>query len=112
MATHGTLSAFNQEQETWSTYAERLHYYFIANDVKIDEKKCEILLSVCGPDAYKTICSLVGGEALATAKFAELTELLQNHYDPKPSFIVQSFKFYNRTRAADESVSSYLATLH
>jgi len=112
MATHGTFSAFNPEQEPWTTYTERLHYYFIANGVKTEEQKCAILLSVCGSDTYKTICSLIGGETLATAKFAELIELLQKRYDPKPSFIVQCLKFYNRTQAADELVSTYLAALH
>ena len=97
MATHETLSPFNPDVEPWTTYTERLHYCFIANGVKSDEQKCVILLSVCGPDTYKTICSLVDGKTLATAKFEKLIKLLQNHYDPKPSFIVQHFKFYNRT---------------
>ena len=35
----------------------------------------------------------------------------KNHYDPKPSFIVQLFKFYNRTRAPGESVSTFVAAL-
>ena len=72
MATHGTLSAFNPDQEPWTTYTERLHYYFIANGVKSDEQKCAILLSILGADTYKTIHSLVDGEKLATAKFEEL----------------------------------------
>ena len=111
MATHGTLSAFNPNKEPWTAYTERLHYYFVANEVKSDEKKCAILLSVCGPDTYATIRSIVDAETLASTSYEDLIKRLQRHYDPKPSFIVQRFKFYNRTRAAGETVSTFVAAL-
>ena len=111
MATHGTLSAFNPAKEHWTAYTERLQYYFIANEVKSDEKKRAILLSVCGPDTYKTIRGIVDAETLASTAYNELIEMLKSHYDPKPSFIVQRFKFYNRTREAGETVSTFVATL-
>ena len=102
MATHGT---FNPNKEPWTAYTERLHHYFVANEVKSDEKKCAILLSVCGPDTYTTIRSVVDAEALASTNYEDLIKHLQRHYDPKPSFIIQHFKFYNRTRAAGETVT-------
>ena len=68
-------------------------------------------MSICGPDTYKTIRSLVDAETLAKAEFEELVTILKNHYDPKPSFIVQHFKFYNRTRVAGETVSTFVAAL-
>jgi len=43
MATHGELSAFNPAKEHWTAYIERVRFYFIANDVKTDEKKRAIL---------------------------------------------------------------------
>ena len=64
MATHGTLNAFNPAKEQWTTYAEQLNYYFIANGVKDDTQKCVILLSVCGPETYKTIRSIIDTETL------------------------------------------------
>ena len=39
MATHGELSVFNPAKEYWTAYIESARYYFIANDVKSDEKK-------------------------------------------------------------------------
>ena len=82
--------------------------------MKSDEKKCAILLSVCGPDTYATIRSIVDAETLASTSYEDLIKHLQCHYDPwpKPSFIVQRFKFYNRTRAAGETVSTFVAALH
>ena len=82
------LYTFNLNKEPWTAYTERLHYYFIANELKSDEKKCAILLSVCGPETYATICSIVDVETLASTSYEDLTKCLQRHYDPKPLFIV------------------------
>ena len=56
-------------------------------------------MSGCGPTTYKTIRSLVDSETRKT------------HYNPRPSFIVQRFKFYNRTRSKEESIATYVAAL-
>ena len=37
--------------------------------------------------------------------------MITAHYDPKPSFIVQRFKFYNRIRATGESIAAFVASL-
>ena len=43
--------------------------------------------------------------------FKEIVELVQNHENPKPSAIVQRFKFNTRFRKPGESISSYVAEL-
>ena len=112
MATHGEFSAFNPVKEHRTAHIERARYYFIANDVKTDEKKHAILFSGCGPETYQTISSIVDAETLQSSKFGELVEIISTHYDSKPSFIVQSFKFYNRVRAPGESIAAFVASLH
>ena len=111
MATHGEFSAFNPVKEYWTAHIERARYYFIANDVKTDEKKHTILFSGCGPETYQTISSIVDAETLQSSKFEELVEIISTHYDSKPSFIVQRFKFYNRVRAPGESIAAFVASL-
>jgi len=34
-------------------------------------------------------------------------EIITAHYDPKPSFIVQCFKFYNKTRETGETIAAF-----
>ncbi len=34
----GTVGSFNDEEETWTQYVERLEQYFIANEVEDDKK--------------------------------------------------------------------------
>ena len=41
----------------WTAFIERAYYYFTANDVKSDKKKCAHLFSGCGPETYQTVIS-------------------------------------------------------
>ncbi len=41
----------------------------------------------------------------------QLIEVLSNHYSPKPSEIMQRYRFYSRTRRTGESVDNYVAAL-
>ena len=43
--------------------------------------------------------------------YDELVKLLESHYSPKPSAIVQRFYFNSRVRALGESIASYIAAL-
>ena len=108
MATHGTINPYDP-QDDWATYEERLRHYFVANGVEDAGKKRSILLTVCGTPTYKLLRSLVEVGELNTKSFDELARLLKEHYDPKPSAIVQ--RFNTRTRAQGESISAFVAAL-
>jgi len=60
---------------------------------------------------YQTIHSIVDAETSNKEKFETLVEIITAHYNPKPSFIVQRFKFYNRTRATGETIAAFVASL-
>ena len=80
MATNGEFSAFNPVNEHWTAYIERTRYYFIANDIKTDEKKRAILFSGYGPKTYQTISSIADAETLQSSKFEELVEIITDVY--------------------------------
>ena len=111
MATHGTVSQYQQSKETWTTYVERLNHYFIANDVADEGKKRSILLSACGSSTYKLIRSLVEIGQLATTPYSEITKLVAGYYQPIPSEIVQRYKFNTIVRASGELIATYVAAL-
>ena len=111
MATHGTISVFSGSQETWTTYVERLQQYLAANKIEDADQRRAVLLSVCGPATYRLIRSLVSPRKPTELKFAELVEVLQKHYDPKPSVIVQRYQFNTRNRLTGETIASYIAEL-
>ena len=89
MATHGSLSEFDSTKDDWTSYIERMDFYFIANDVTSDAKKRAILLSACGAPTLKLIRSLVETGKLTATSYTDLVELVRNHFDPKPSVTVQ-----------------------
>ena len=92
-------------------YVECLDFYFAANDVSSNDKKRAILLSVCGVSTYKLICSLIDPDKLNSTLYKDLVAKVKEHYDPKPSSIVQRHKFNARTREPGKSIAEYVAAL-
>ena len=111
MVTHGVFNPFNPASESWSLYIARLRHYFIANDVNDDNKKRSILLSGCGSSTFKLFCNLKPEAELNTTTFDNLVELVKDYYEPKPSQIVQRYKFNTRMRAPQESIVTYVTAL-
>ena len=54
---------------------------------------------------------LLAPAKLTVKSYAELTELMKNHSEPKCSVIVSRFKFYSCTKPAGQSVGNYVASL-
>ena len=111
MSVHGKIYQFILSQETWSSYTERLGYYFVANDVQDPAKKKTILLTVCGPSPFQLLKNLLEPNTPESKSYADLVDLLRNHFNPTPSVIMQRFKFNTRTRKDSESVATCVAEL-
>ena len=54
-----SIGPFEEGKETWEFYQGRLEQYFIAAEVKTDEKKRAVLLSTCGRKTYQLISNLL-----------------------------------------------------
>ena len=111
MAVHGTLAAFDPDEEDWVEYTDRLSYYFTANGIIDGARKRTILISCCGPATFRLMKSLVFPEQLDEFSFQQLVEKVKLHREPKVSIIVQQFQFNTRNRSLDESVADYVAAL-
>ena len=109
-AIHGTIGEFNSNQEDWASYTERLQQYFTANDVA-EEKQKAILLSACGVATYRLIKNLTAPVNPAEKSFAQLVKLVGDHHSPKPSVIIERFRFNTRTHQQGESVANFIAEL-
>ena len=111
MATHGTLAPFDSSREDWTSYTLRMSFYFDANGVTVASNKKSILLSAVGPATFRRIGSLLTVARLGTIEYDELVTAVKDFYDPKPSIIVQRFRFNTRQRTPTESVAVYVAAL-
>ena len=113
MATHGSIEAFNSTIEDWTSYTERLEQYFTANKIGTGEaeRRRAILLSICGPTTFQLIHSLVAPAKVTDKSYTQLVELVREHQQPTPSFIVQRFNFHTRLQKPNESISEFVAQL-
>ncbi|XP_026006849.1 synaptotagmin-14 isoform X2 [Astatotilapia calliptera] len=111
MATIGTLVAFDPKNQTWDEYTEILEQFFVANGIDDAEKQRAILISVVGAATYSLMRNLLSPAKPKDKTFQELVLLMKNHFDPKPSEIVQRYKFDSRSRKPNETVMEYVAEL-
>ena len=110
MPKHGKIDCFDPTETNWTSYIERLEYYFAANDIPEDKHK-STFLAVCGSTTFELGKSLVQPDTLADTSFTDILGALKHHYAPEPSPIIQRFKFNSRLRLPGESIPTYIAAL-
>ena len=110
MAMYGTVGEFKENEESWTQYVERLEQYFLANEIK-DETMRAIFLSICGSKTYGLLRDILQPHKPAETEFANIVKELEKHYHPKPSEIVERFKFHSRLRKEGENVATFVAEL-
>ena len=110
MTTIGKIDVFDETQETWETYVERVQNFFAVNDVN-DDHKVPTLLSLIGSKTYSLLKDLLWPEKPAHKSFEEIVSTLQKHLNPTPLEIAERFRFYKRNQQEGESVLTYVAEL-
>ena len=111
MPTYGRISEFKESEESWTQYVERLEQFFLANEIEDVEKQRAIFLSVCGSRTYSLLRDILQPKKPAETTLKDILEALRKHTDPKPSVIVERFKFHSRSRDESESVATFVAGL-
>ncbi|XP_037505702.1 uncharacterized protein LOC119382034 [Rhipicephalus sanguineus] len=112
MATGGMQAAIEPfSGKNWSSWIQRLTFYFVANDVCDEQKKRALLLTLCGADTFETACALVAPKTPGEVGYADIVALLQKHFDPRPSELYSRYVFQRRDQRPEESISNYVAAL-
>ena len=111
MASHGRIGEFNPQREDWTSYIERLKEYFIANDLEEATKQKAILLNVVGAESYQLMRSLTAPKKPTEKSFDQLVALVKEHHHPKPSVILQRFKFGSRRQKPGEPIANFVSDL-
>ncbi|XP_037292552.1 uncharacterized protein LOC119188792 [Manduca sexta] len=106
----GVIKEFDLAQGNWRSYVERLKMYFKANDIK-EELQLATLIAVVGDQTYELFVNLVSPKKPADLKFDELTSLVADHLQPKPSIMAERYKFRQRRQQSGETVSQFVAEL-
>jgi len=111
MATYGSVGEFDETQEPWELYIDRLEEFFVANKIESDDQKRAILNAQVGAKAYQLINKLLSPKKPKEATFTEICTVMQNHCVPTTSVIVERCKFSDRVRRPGESISDYVAAI-
>ncbi len=96
MALYGIVGEFKESEESWIQYVERLEQHFLANEIADGKKRRAILLSVCGSKTYGLLQDILQPKKPADTDIKVIVEELKKHYNPKPSEIVERFKFHSQ----------------
>ena len=83
--------------------------YFAVNGIDDADRQRAILLSVIGAHTYRTLRSLVVPLKPKDKSVDEILQTLTEHFDPKPSVIVQQFRFNSRLCQECESIAKFTA---
>ena len=110
-ALFGRMDEFIAEKEDWEQYTLRLESFFKVNRVQDAEEKKALLFTVIGPVALRLLRSLIAPDRVENKTFKELMTAMKVHCCPKPSEVVQTFKFNTKVRQPGESVSTYVSQL-
>ena len=93
VATIGHLQEFDSTTERISTYLERVELFFLANRIA-EDKQVPVLLSIIGGKIYSLLSNLLAPEKPSSKTFAQLADVLQKHFQPKPVIIAERFQFH------------------
>uniref|UniRef100_A0A6B0V5U0 Putative tick transposon n=1 Tax=Ixodes ricinus TaxID=34613 RepID=A0A6B0V5U0_IXORI len=109
-AHHGRIPEFFPGGN-WSSWLERLEFYFEAKNITSSAKKRAVLLTSCGESTYDTVRALLAPKKPSEVEVEDIIKSLNEHYDPKPAELLSRFKFHQRNQTPTESISEYVAAL-
>ncbi|XP_037528183.1 uncharacterized protein LOC119405417 [Rhipicephalus sanguineus] len=97
--------------KAWTSWIQRLGFYFVVNSITADEKRRALLLTLCGPETFETVRALVAPKSPGEVPYEEIVQTLAAHYDPRPSELYCRCKFQRRDQQPGESIAVYVAAL-
>lgn len=95
----------------WDSYAERVEFFFTANNITDENKKKAILLTSIGDKTYETIRALAAPETPKDLSYADIVSKLKEHLNPAPNEIIQRFHFRKRVQGEGETIAAFVADL-
>jgi len=96
MTAIGKIESFDDTNENWETYAERVKQFFLPNNID-NAHKVPTSLSVIGGKTYALLRDLLAPKKPATKSFQQIVATLQEHLSPKPFEIGKDFVFTRET---------------
>lgn len=105
------LQAYDETNETFDSYIQRLQNYINLKDVTNSTTKTQIFLNCIGPKYYQVLKNITAPDSPEKKSYEELVKILKNHIAPEPGEIAQQHRFCLRSQNEHESIANYVAGL-
>ena len=110
MSIIGNIGVYNESEEDFESYCNRVELFFEANSVKSEKKVCTFL-TVIGAKTFSLVKDLVAPKKPSECTYVELVDALRSHFRPQVVIIYERFKFYSRNQENNESVTNFVAAI-
>ena len=84
----GKTEAFDESNDDWNAYVERIEQYFIANEIKYN-KQVAVMLSLMGNKTHGLLRNLATPAKPSSLSFKTIIETLQKHLSPRPLLVAE-----------------------
>ena len=92
-------------------WLELLEAWFDANSIQDEGKKRAIFLTNLGSKSYHTLRALLQPNKPTDQTYTVCKDTLKSHFAPKPTEIVQRYRFYMCIQKQDQSIPQFVANL-
>ncbi|XP_067134742.1 uncharacterized protein [Centruroides vittatus] len=95
----------------WKTFKDHFNFCLKAKQIENDQDKCALFFTVCSETLHELVVTLITPKETTQVNFNEVLNTLDSHFKLKPSEIVKSFKFNQRSQKLEESINDYFKEL-
>ena len=109
-----SLHAFNLDTTTWTSYRDRMGFYFHANGVTLDAYRKSLFLWSVGDHVYSLLESLLAPRLLTEAEltYENLIDILDKHYDDTKNIMTSTYNFFSCYQKSGQSFTEWKAELY
>nr|XP_054922684.1 uncharacterized protein LOC129382568 [Dermacentor andersoni] len=102
---------FIGDTDKWHVYPVKVDAYFEANEVTDDAKKRALLVAAVGSRTLEILCGRAATRKPSSLSYEEVVATLNEHYDPSPNEISESFKFFHQSQQEGESMQTFVVEI-
>lgn len=108
------IPQFDDAVDTWNAFKIRLEAFFEGHDLTdstAEKKRRALMVSALSTRTITVLSSRCAPQKLNDLTYSEVVQLLDDHFDPKPNEIAQSYKFFTRNQQPEESVKDFVVAI-
>lgn len=99
------------EEQDFEEYLERMDAFLAFNAITDEKMKVNAFITLAGPVCLRALKAAIHPEKVLNKTYKDIIATLKEKFAPKKSVVAESYKFYERKQADDETVTEYATQL-